>query len=134
MQQLSPSERQGDVSWSGYLIATRGPHLGFVIAAEPCFMCVMGTLRIIIVLRVVRKKRRLKVFEHRSKEVKRMKERYPVGTRVELDFMDDVQAPPVGTRGEVDWVDDVGTVHVKWDNGSYLGLISGTDRFHVVKE
>lgn len=27
-----------------------------------------------------------------------------------------------GTEGTVDFVDDIGTVHVKWDDGTYLGL------------
>jgi hypothetical protein len=37
-----------------------------------------------------------------SKEtVERLRSQYPVGTRVELVQMDDVQAPPVGTKGTV---------------------------------
>ena len=62
--------------------------------------------------------------------VERLKERYPVGTRVVLDYMDDIHAPPSGTGGTVIYVDDIGTVHVKWDNGSSLGLAYGEDRFH----
>ena len=64
--------------------------------------------------------------------VRMIRERYPAGSRVELDYMDDVQAPPVGTRGTVFHVDDIGTVHVRWDNGSCLGLAYGNDRFHCV--
>lgn len=56
-----------------------------------------------------------------------IKERFPVGTRVELVFMDDMHAPPVGTKGTVRWVDDIGTVHVDWDNGSMLGAAWGAD-------
>lgn len=41
--------------------------------------------------------------------VKSLKEMYPVGTRVELVKMDDVQAPPVGTKGTVTGVDDIGS-------------------------
>jgi hypothetical protein len=37
--------------------------------------------------------------------VEGIRARYPVGTRVELVKMDDVQAPPVGTRGTVLGVD-----------------------------
>lgn len=33
--------------------------------------------------------------------VERVRREYPVGTRVELLQMDDVQAPPVGTLGTV---------------------------------
>lgn len=36
-----------------------------------------------------------------EKEVERIRKNYPVGCRVELVKMDDVQAPPVGTRGTV---------------------------------
>ena len=39
--------------------------------------------------------------------VEYIRDSYPVGTRIELVRMDDVQAPPVGTRGTVRGVDDV---------------------------
>ena len=42
--------------------------------------------------------------------VKSLKEMYPVGTRVELVKMDDVQAPPIGTKGTVKGVDDIGSL------------------------
>lgn len=32
-----------------------------------------------------------------------------------------------GDEGVVDCIDDMGTVFVKWDNGSSLGLIEGED-------
>lgn len=32
-----------------------------------------------------------------------------------------------GDEGVVDHIDDIGTVFVKWDNGSSLGLIQGED-------
>lgn len=32
-----------------------------------------------------------------------------------------------GDEGVVDYIDDMGTVFVKWDNGSSLGLIEGED-------
>ena len=47
-----------------------------------------------------------------KKQVERLREQYPQGTRVELIRMDDPQAPPVGTRGTVTAVDDIGTIHV----------------------
>ena len=52
---------------------------------------------------------------------------YPVGTRVELVKMDDVQAPPVGTRGTVRGVDDLASILVNWDNGSSLNVVYGED-------
>lgn len=53
--------------------------------------------------------------------VNNIKEKYPKGTRVILNFMDDRHAPPTGTHGTVRDVDDMGTVHIIWDNGSCLG-------------
>lgn len=65
--------------------------------------------------------------------VNRIKAKYPVGTRVVLDYMDDFQAPPVGTKGTVRRVDDMGTVHIAWDNGSSLGAcVLDFDRIHTI--
>lgn len=69
-----------------------------------------------------------------SKVIGDLKERYPSGTRVRLENMDDRQAPPVGTEGTVYSVDDIGTIHVKWDNGSFLGLVYGVDSFSVIRQ
>ena len=62
--------------------------------------------------------------------VRRIREQYPVGTRVVLDYMDDVHAPPTGTEGTVMYVDDIATVHVQWDTGGVLGVAWGEDRIH----
>ena len=63
-----------------------------------------------------------------SKEiVERIRSEYPVGTRVELVRMDDVQAPPVGTKGTVWGVDDTASLMVHWDNGSSLYVVYGED-------
>lgn len=56
-----------------------------------------------------------------------LRQRFPTGSRVELVRMNDVQAPPPGTRGTVQFVDDIGTIHVRWDNGSSLGIAYGED-------
>lgn len=64
--------------------------------------------------------------------IERLKKLYPVGTKVKLIEMADVQAPPEGTIGEVDYIDDIGTIHVKWSNGSSLGLIIGEDKFEII--
>lgn len=56
-----------------------------------------------------------------------LRKTYPVGTRVELVRMDDVQAPPIGTKGTVYGVDDTGSILVNWDNGSGLNVIYGVD-------
>jgi hypothetical protein len=63
-----------------------------------------------------------------SKEiVERIRRQFPVGCRVELLCMDDIQAPPVGTKGTVTGVDDTGSVMVNWDNGSRLNVVYGED-------
>lgn len=63
-----------------------------------------------------------------SKEIVDMVRRqYPVGCRVELVQMDDVQAPPIGTKGTVIGVDDTGSIMVHWDNGSGLNVVYGED-------
>ena len=64
--------------------------------------------------------------------IDRLKKLYPVGTKVKLIEMADVQAPPKGTIGVVDYIDDIGTIHVKWSNGSSLGLIIGEDKFEII--
>lgn len=60
-------------------------------------------------------------------ELRCLRELYPVGTRIELIKMDDVQAPPKGTLGTVYGVDDTGSLLVHWDNGSGLAVIYGED-------
>lgn len=59
--------------------------------------------------------------------VERVRKEYPVGCRVELIHMDDVQAPPIGTKGTVIGVDDTASVMVRWDNGSGLNVVYGED-------
>ena len=60
--------------------------------------------------------------------VERLRKEYPVGTRVVLLRMDDVQAPQKGTKGTVRGVDDIGSLLVDWDNGSGLNVIYGIDK------
>lgn len=66
-------------------------------------------------------------------DVKTLRELYPAGTRIKLLKMDDIQAPPAGTEGTVTFIDDARTIHMRWDTGSSLGLISGEDEFEVLK-
>ena len=67
--------------------------------------------------------------------VKRMKETYLPGTRIELDMMGDDPRPiATGTRGTVRAVDDIGTVHCDFDNGRHLGLVPGEDSFHKIED
>ncbi len=59
--------------------------------------------------------------------VERMRKTYPIGTRVELVCMEDIQSPPAGTQGTVTGVDDTASLLVSWDNGSHLNIIYGVD-------
>ena len=59
-----------------------------------------------------------------------LREWFPAGCTVVLDKMEDPQALPVGTMGRVVHVDDIGTIHVKWDTGSGLGVTFGKDKCH----
>ena len=59
--------------------------------------------------------------------VERVRKEYPVGSRVILEAMEDLQAPPIGTMGTVCGVDDTGSLIMKWDNGSGLNVIYGED-------
>ena len=56
-----------------------------------------------------------------------LREKNPVGCRVELLRMDDIQAPVIGTKGTVIGVDDIGSIMVSWDTGSSLSVIFGED-------
>ena len=63
-----------------------------------------------------------------SKEiVEKVRAEYPIGTRVKLVKMDDVQAPPVGTKGTVSGVDDTASLLVDWDNDCGLNVIRCED-------
>ncbi len=63
----------------------------------------------------------------------RLKAKYTAGTRVELISMDDPYSKlKTGDQGTVDFVDDIGTVHVSWDCGSSLGLVSGADNWKII--
>lgn len=62
-----------------------------------------------------------------EKELEKIRQEYPVGTKVKLIHMDDKQAPPAGTIGEVVFVDDIGSVHTRWKNGSGLAFIPDVD-------
>lgn len=66
-------------------------------------------------------------------EAARVKLKYPVGSRVVLDEMDDAQAPPIGSQGTVRYVDDTASIGVAWDNGGGLNVVYGQARCHVVR-
>ena len=65
-----------------------------------------------------------------SKEgLAKIRTEYPVGSRIKLVKMEDhynTRLRP-GEMGTVVFVDDIGTIHVKWDCGSTLGIVYGED-------
>lgn len=66
-------------------------------------------------------------FARARRKAKVIKEQFPVGARVMLKRMDDVQAPPIGTLGTVLGVDDIGSIMVQWDCGSTLSVVADID-------
>lgn len=68
----------------------------------------------------------------------KIRRKYPPGTRIAVDSMNDPEAPPAGTKGTVTAVDGIGTIHVNWDNGSTLPVLltgdscSAVDEIHVI--
>lgn len=68
-------------------------------------------------------------------KIKLIKQMYKKGMRVKLKEMKDPYTQlKEGDEGTIEFVDDIGTIFVKWDNGSGLGLIIGEDEFEVLKE
>lgn len=67
--------------------------------------------------------------------IRQLRERYPAGTRVELESMYDPYNTKLksGDQGTVTFVDAQGTIFVDWDCGSSLGLIYGEDVFRIVE-
>ena len=71
------------------------------------------------------------MFGFPSKEVvENLRKEYPEGTRLSLISMEDPYSKLLpGDRGTVKHVDDGGTIHMRWDKGSSLGLVYGEDSF-----
>lgn len=63
-------------------------------------------------------------------KVELLRQRYPEGTRICLEHMEDLCPVESGTCGTVEFVDDAGTLHCKFDNGRMLGVIPDVDQFH----
>ncbi|MEF2688665.1 MAG: DUF4314 domain-containing protein [Christensenellales bacterium] len=74
------------------------------------------------------------MFGIRRETVELLRQEYPVGCRVELLQMEDVQAPPIGTKGTVRGVDDIGSIMVSWDTGSSLSVVYGEDSCRRIDE
>ena len=62
-----------------------------------------------------------------NSELNVLRKQFPTGYKVRLIKMDDPFAPQAGTTGVIKYVDDMGAIHVKWENGSGLGVVYGED-------
>ena len=70
-----------------------------------------------------------------ERQLEALRERFPKGTIIRLNHMDDEIAPvPSGTIGEVQMVDDGGNIHMVWQNGRTLSLIDGVDDFEIISD
>lgn len=69
-----------------------------------------------------------------SEEVTQMRKSF-VGKKIELVSTTDpyTEIKP-GDQGIVKHIDDIGTILVKWDNGSTLGLIPGEDEYKILEK
>ena len=74
------------------------------------------------------------MFGIRRETVELLRREYPVGCRVELLQMEDVQAPPIGTKGTVRGVDDIGSIMVSWNTGRSLSVVYGEDSCRRIDE
>ncbi|MCI9191529.1 MAG: DUF4314 domain-containing protein [Lachnospiraceae bacterium] len=59
-------------------------------------------------------------------EVAAIRKRYPADMNE--------QGMPPGLKGIVKSVDDAGQLHMVWENGRFLALVPGADRFHRLPE
>lgn len=66
--------------------------------------------------------------------VHRIKETFPVGTRLRLISMKAEPDMPEGLEGKVEHVDDIGQIHMKWDNGRTLPLVVYLDFFDTIHD
>ena len=63
-----------------------------------------------------------------------LRKQYPIGTKIQLISMRDEKYPILpGTIGVVTHIDDMGSIHLKWQNGSSLAIITEVDSFRVVR-
>lgn len=63
-----------------------------------------------------------------KKQLEQLRRDFPIGCRIVLDRMEDVQAPPIGTQGTCRGVDDAGNILMSWDTGCGLSIAFGADR------
>ncbi|MFB1050545.1 DUF4314 domain-containing protein [Paraliobacillus sp. JSM ZJ581] len=65
----------------------------------------------------------------------KLKKQYKPGTRVRLIEMDDPYSNLIpGDEGTVSFVDDIGTIQIKWDKRSSLGIVFGVDKCLIIEQ
>lgn len=73
--------------------------------------------------------------EIRREMLEMLEKKFTKGTRVSLVRMNDPYSTlKAGDKGTVIMVDGIGTIHVKWDNGSCLGVVFGEDSCRKITE
>lgn len=57
-----------------------------------------------------------------------------VGMRIRMKEMSPDEVNPVDEdlEGTIDKIDDIGTLHVKWDDGRYIGVIPNVDKYELL--
>lgn len=72
--------------------------------------------------------------KHTQREIEMIKQKYKIGTKVQLVKMYDYLNPvPIGTKGTITNIDSIGTLDILWENGRTLGLIVGLDEFKIIE-
>ena len=67
----------------------------------------------------------------REEKVKKLRETFKKGTRIQLIEMYDEPQMKCEFIGTVSYVDDIGQVHINWTNGSTLALNVDLDNFEI---
>lgn len=55
------------------------------------------------------------------------------GKRLKLIQMDDPFPIEPESEGTIFHVDSMGTLHVKWDNGRFLGVVPKVDKYEIIE-
>ena len=74
---------------------------------------------------------------HNSSFAMKIREMYPIGSKIVLDELNDTLRAkdfPRGISGIVQNIDDQGQIGCVWENGSRFTLIHGVDLFHIDTE
>ena len=55
-----------------------------------------------------------------------------IGKKIKIIYMEDNFPVPPNTTGTIVGVDDMNVIHVKWNNGSTLGVLPDVDKFIIL--